>query len=207
MGWNGNTTRILPMKDEGYLCVVTNEACAQLDLVNQQLAPIFRAGNCKTFFSTELRGGRLIDPCVRCPHPPTSTMLALFSNIPDAIVLAATARRRLTLKNKHKSGAGSIVGSEWAENHWCEVGIPKELRPLVKLQRAYRDESGRYWALPGSPTVCTCVGTGDTPEAACKQAKKVVEGIKVSGGSYNISALDKLLSETVPLGKKNGIPF
>lgn len=195
-------------KDEAYLCFATHKQCDQLDLVNEKLAPIFQAGRSKTFFSSEVRGGKLIDPCVRCPHPPTSTMLALFDNIPKLIVQAATGKNFTpVLHTNAKYGAGIIVGSEWAEHHWCEVIIPREVRHLVKLQRAYRNSKGQYFALPGSPTVCTCVGIGNTPRAAIAQAKAVVDKIKVPSGSYNTSALDRLFEETVPMGVKQGIPF
>ena len=193
-------------KDEAYLCYATTEQCPTLDRVNEGLEGIFRNGKVRTFFSTEVRGGKLIDPCVRCPHPPTSTMLALFSNIAEAVVNGAHGKPTVLHANA-KYGAGIIVGSEWCEHHWTEVCIEPSVRDFVKLQRAYRDSKGKYFALPGSPTVCTCVGIGNTPQAAIKQAKDVVSKIKCSGMSFNTSALDKLLEETVPAGKRQGIPF
>lgn len=193
-------------KDEGYVCFVTDKPCKPLDLINEKVSPLLKQAS--TFFSDEVRVtkdgvGYQIDFCGRCPHPPTSVMLELFSNLPFAMLVATNTR----LKPVAQYGAGLIVGSEWAEHHWTEVKIDEKVRHLVKLQRAYRDESGRYWALPGSPTVCTCIGFGDSPQEATKQACKTVEGVHVSGASYNTSCLDKIIEETVPAGEKVGIPF
>ena len=189
-------------KDEAYIGHITRDECAPLDVVNRGIERVLRGSLVSTFFSSEVRDGKLIDPCVRCPHPPTSVMLEMYENIGSVVAHGCGP-----LLRRFAYGAGIIVGSEWAEHHWCEVVIPDKVRRFVKLQRAYRNEKGKYFALPGSPTVCTCVGIGSTPEAAIKHAKRVVEQIKCSGASYNVSALDKLMEETIPLGKKNGIPF
>jgi len=187
-------------KDEGYLCKI-EPAPPFVQRIKDALRQTLRSYDCNSWVSFEIRGGKLIDPCIRCPHPPTATMLVIYKNIADIVTFKST-----TLQPVAAYGAGIIVGSEWAENHWCEIKIEQKYRDFVKLQRACRVD-GRYYSLPGSPTVCTCVGIGDTPEKAIKQAKTVVESISVTGASFNTSSLDELLSKTVPEGKKAGIPF
>jgi hypothetical protein len=191
-------------KDAAYLGFVTEQACPVLDAVNKALAPTL--SRARTFFSTELRGDMLIDPTVRCPHPPLSVMLALFQNIGQAVVEGAQGNV-IELLPKAQYGAGVIIYSDWADHHWCELSFPPAMRRYIKLQRAYRDASGKYWALPGQSIVATCVGIGDTPALAISHAKKVADSIKCAGAEHDASALDKLLEETVPAGKKAGIPF
>lgn len=199
-------------KDEGYL----GRVIANADLpdairsVNTKLSPYL--AQAKTFFSTELRiakdkKGYLIDPCIRCPHPPMAAELCAYDNIASIVIEGTKSNHLISPNPICKYVVAIMVESTWTENYWAEVKFPSAIRRNIKLSKAYRDDAGRYWALPGQTTVATCVGTGQSIEQALSNAKKVVEQVKVKGGSFNIHAVEELANTVVPQGKKLGIQF
>jgi hypothetical protein len=151
--------------------------------------------------------GYLIDPCIRAPHPPLAVELEVFDNFADIVIGGANGKAiRPAIPAGIKYGAAIEVKSSWVEEHWCELNFPAKNRRFVKLQKACK-VNDKYWALPGSFVVATCVGFGATPEQAASMAKKITSEFKCEGMYYDEASLDQLVSKTLVEGKKYGIQF
>lgn len=219
-GWDGFIVNGFPVwpammgyedKDETYIGKVINgrkENPGQFNFILESLEPALR--HAKTLASFEIRidkakKGYLIDPCLRAPHPPLACELEVFDNFADIVTEAAKGKQIASRCNAPYSAAIEIKSS-WVENHWCELSFDPKYRHLVKLQKACM-VNGKYWALPGSFVVATCVGLGETPEAAGKMAKRVANTFKADGMYYDEASLDKLIKKTAPEGEAYGIKF
>lgn len=198
-------------KDESYLGKVFNECPKVFQPLITRLSPILDENSTSSLVSYEVRIDKkkdayLIDPCFRAPHPPFAVELETYENFSEIVVQGAVGIST-TPQTAASYGAAIEIKSSWVTDHYCKIEFDPKYRSLVKLQRACRDRQGNYWAIPGSFVIATCVGLGDTAEAAVRMAKKVADTVKAKGMYYDAASLDNLLKKTVPEGEKYGIPF
>lgn len=191
-------------KDEAYIGTTAENLPEPLALVNDKLERVLASYGTNSFVSTEVRvsdKGYLLEPTIRCPHPPTAGMLMLYNNLHAALTLEA---KKLVPVAKYC--AVLVVRSSWAGDHWCEVEVMPAFRPRIKLSQACR-LNGKYFAVPGNEFVAYAVGIGNTLKAAVAMCKDSADGVKCRDKDCNPSALDYLVDETIPEGKKKGIEF
>jgi|SRR5882724_1621570 len=197
-------------KDESYIGHVTDKMPAAFKDITEKLSTLFKHENTSSLVSFESRITKdkksyLIDPCIRAPHPPLAVELEIFTNFAKLVTEGALGKAT-PIKHTYPYGAAIEIKSSWVDTHWCELSFPAKYRPLVKLQKACMVD-GKYWALPGSFVIATCVGFGDTMEEAAKTAKKVAGEFKAEGLYYDAASLDELVNKKVPEGKTYGIDF
>lgn len=143
-----------------------------------------------------------IEPTIRCPHPPTAGMLEMYENI-DKMVLLVEGEQ---LKPATDYCAVLVLVSTWAEEHWTEITFDQKYRQQVKLSQACK-RGGKYYAVPGNAYIGYCVGIGPSAHTAVLACKTVARTVKARELEVHESALDKILEETIPAGKKVGISF
>lgn len=181
-----------------------------LRLINQKLASFFKVTNARTMFSTEVRVGEdrkgyLIDPCVRAPMPiPSAIEIEIYKNFSDIIIQGAQGKL-VKPQPIAKYGVGVCLESEWAQNHWLEVEIPKEIRQWVKLRMACKIDD-KYYAVPGFTSICSVIGLGNTIDEAIEKCKKRVELIDAYLIEKDVGGLEKI-KEIIEEGRKFGISF
>lgn len=197
-------------KDETYIGHVTSVFPTPIHNITKNLLPLFKSYDSSSLVSFEVRideahKGYLIDPCIRAPHPPLAVELETFTNFAEIITNGAKGNA-IAVKSSAKYGAAIEIKSDWVLNHWTHLDFPQANRQLIKLQKACC-VNGRYWALPGSFVVATCVGTGQTMQAAADQAMKVASEFRCKGMYYDEASLQCLIDKTIPEGIEYGIPF
>ena len=198
-------------KDACYLGVVVDKLPPKMEEINAKFAPMFREWKARTFQSTENRVTKdgtffYTDITNRCPHPPFAVESQIFDNVGKAVVEAA-AGRAVKLAARAKYGAALLVKSHDLDDGWVRnLKIPKELRPLVKLQNAVR-RNGRISIIPKSFIACTAIGMGSTIKEARKQAEDVARAVDCPGKSVDFEAMRVICEETVENGEKFGIHF
>lgn len=216
-GWDGLIINGKPLKcamegyedkDETYIGRIVEQPSAAFATILKELEPEF--GGASTIASFEVRIDKakksyLIDPCLRAPHPPFACELEIFDNFAELIIDALRGKSN-TIKPAAKYAAAIEIKSSWVESHFCELSFDPKYRSMVKLQKACMVE-GKYWALPGSFVIATCIGLGDTAEGAGKMAKKVADSFKAEGMYYDEASLDKLIKVTAKEGEKYGVAF
>lgn len=187
------------IKDEAYMGV----AMPYRDLpdavkgVNQCLSKTLRQYNYRGFLSTEIRAtpdgkAYLIDPCTRCPSPPSELYQMMISNLAD-IVWQGSEGIVIDPEFIKPFGAQLLLISDWADKNWQQVDFPASIREHVKLHNLMVID-GEYYVSPqwtGNPAVGAVVAMGDTQEEAiaeCKRLAKMVEGYSIEKPE---SALDK----------------
>ena len=188
-------------KDEAYIGTWTETLPEPLERINKNLERALRSYGCCSAVSTEVRDGKLLEPTVRQPHPPTAGMLEMYDKLDKMYTLQTR-----TLGTKAKYCAVLVITSSYAGDHWTEIEIKPNRRQLVKLSQACRLD-GKYFAVPGNEFVAYAVGIGDSVSAAVKMCKDSAEAVKCKDMGVNPSALDCLMDETIPEGKKKGIFF
>lgn len=174
------------VKDKAYL----GRTMAYRDLpddvrsVNDKLTPALKKYKYRGFLSTEIRcnddGAFLIDPCARCGSPPNEVYQMMIGNLAD-IVWNGADGIMVEPEYTAKWGAELLLTSEWAMTNWQAVEFPKKYRDNVKV-RNLAVIDGKYYYVPDK-SACSAIGaivaTGDTPEAAmeeCRKIAKTVEG-------------------------------
>jgi len=178
--------------------------------VNKKLSPYFKKAKARTFFSTEMRVqnkiGYLIDFTLRCPMPaPTSVHLEIWSNLAEFIWEGAGGNL-IDLRPTARYGAGAVIKSEWAKDHWTNIEINPEDRRWVKL-RMFRMKENLYWIIPGLYRVATIVGLGNSPEECIKKIEDVASRVKLADKDFHIDDLQSLINKDIPNGIKEGINF
>ena len=199
-------------KDETYIGHVTTVIPLGFHKILRELTPELTKNKSSALVSYEARfdkegKGYLIDPCIRAPHPPLACELEVFDNFADIVIGGALGKAVFpTIPSGVKYSAAIEVKSSWVENHFCELVFPQKNRRFVKLQKACK-VGDKYWALPGSFVIATCVGFGSTPTEAATMAKKITSEFKAEGMFYDEASLDTLVAKTSVEGKKYGIQF
>lgn len=192
-------------KDEAYIGTNGKMPTVLAKFCNKLERPLY-SFNCNSFVSNEViitdESASMLEPTIRCPHPPLAGMLVMYSNIPD-VVLGEHSRLYVTAAYC----AVLVMRSSWAGDHWLQVCIKEPRhRKNIKLSMACK-RNGEYYAVPGNEFVGHVVGTGATPQLAAKECKMVAESVSFKEMDINPSALDELVEKTIPEGEKVGISF
>ena len=180
-----------------------------LHRVNQAITVQLK--DASTFVSTEVRItpaglGFPVDLTIRAPHPPMAAMLEALKGLP-ALIVSAASNFGLEMLETHAAYAAVLVGtSGWADDHRMELVFDDKLRQWVKMFKAYK-QGGSYYVLPSASFACCVVGIGTTVDQAVKGCKMTAEQVHGRELSFDFSSLDKIVEETIPQGKKCGIPF
>ena len=177
--------------------------------VNDVITPHLLAAS--TFVSSEVRvtpngDGYPVDLTIRAPHPPMAAMLEALDGITTVFTSPKNGKGIWYLKPRVNYAAVLVGTSGWSEEHRCEIKFPTKIRQWVKLMKAYK-QNNKYFTLPSSSFTVLAVGIGATVDQAIKGCKGVAEQIKGRELTFDYSALDKIKDETIPKGKKCGIPF
>jgi len=179
-----------------------------LQQVNLAITPSLTAAT--SFVSTEVRivpsgHGYPVDLTIRAPHPPMAAMLEAIDGIESMLTSPANSGRYLT--HVRCAYAAVLVGtSGWSEEHRCEITFPPKLRQWVKFMKAYK-QGNSYYTLPSNSFTVLVVGIGNTIDQAVKGCKALADHVHGRELTFDTSALDKIMDETIPQGKKCGIPF
>ncbi|EJN14739.1 hypothetical protein PMI42_01713 [Bradyrhizobium sp. YR681] len=186
------------VKDEAYLMktVRWSELPEQVRSVNEKLAPALKGYGYRGFLSTEVRCTKdgkayLIDPCCRAGSPPNELYQVLMENIAEVIWNAAEG---IIVEPEYKAkwGAEVLLISEWADQNWMHVAIPKEVRDFVKL-RNFCCIEGEYYVIPqwtGCAEIGAVVAFGNTPDEAIANCKAVAEQVEGHLLDKPVDALD-----------------
>ena len=201
-------------KGTGYIGKVENneKLPKAIKEVNDKLAFVFKKLKARTIFSTEIKvtkdgRGFLIDPCVRAPMPvPSAIHLELWQNFSEIIWFGAEGKLVRPIPTA-KYGAGVCFESDWAEENWAFIDIPKEDRQWVKLRMAFKTKEGKYYALPGFKSIGSIIGLGNTINEAIANVRKHSEKVKVKEMNISLSGLQEIVDKVVPEGRANGINF
>jgi hypothetical protein len=106
---------------------------------------------------------------------------------------------------KGKYWAAVAGDSSVADKRWLNVTVPKELRQWVKFRMAVK-KNNEYYACPGFTSICTILGSGNTPDEAINQVRERSKEIKATGLSFDVDGLDHI-KESINKGKVLGINF
>jgi hypothetical protein len=167
------------------------------------MGPELARRNVCSFFSNEViftpKGPFQIEPTVRAPHPPTAGMMELHDLCRPIIDCASS-------DTPNQYVAVLVIRSSWAGDHWTKIEFPTQMRRWVKLAQACK-LGANYLAVPGNEFVGYCVGLGASADVAAKACKSVAETVKCRDMDVNMSALDEILDEQIPNGKKFNLDF
>jgi len=166
--------------------------------------------NATTFLSTECHmaadgSGTLNDVTVRTPHPLMSGFLAAFTNLPEVIVQGARGKA-VQLHSNVNYFAVLVLYSNHNKENYLEVEVDPKQEQWVKLQRCFNDR-GRLTIVPGGEILGHVVGIGNSVQQAITGVEMAVKGVKARELTYDLAALYKIRDETIPNGRKHGIPF
>lgn len=165
--------------------------------VNEKLAPVLSNFDFRCFWSTELRGKFLIDPCPRQASPAGESIQEINGNLAERIWSGAEGQV-VDPNPVAKYAAQVVIVSDEVESGALPIDIPEKNRPWVKLYNSARDKSGQEWVTP-TPTkmseLGSVVGLGDTPDAAEKACRDHCEGIECMGLEIHLDELKEAKEE------------
>ena len=194
----------IEVKDKGYIGEVRDydKIPVQIKEVNDKLAPLFKEYGYRGFFSSEIRvtangDAYLIDMTCRCPSPPTSTMLEVYSNLAEIM---------------YEGADGTLIQPEFNAKFGAEIiGFNDFLREgFVQL---FFDEDDAEWikqpnvCMIGDNTYCipqkyadmnmvaNVVAIGDDIDSVISELKERVSSIQGNGFNVDPNVLDETIEE------------
>lgn len=177
--------------------------------VLDRMAPVLKRVGHRGWFSGECRIDRegnpyFIDPTMRCPNPPTFSLLKAYENWPE-IVSAGARGELVTPKPRAKFVAELMLASPFVFTHFLPVEVKKGYEERVTWERQTIVE-GKTWIVPDADddSIGSVLAIGDTTEAttdACLEALKGVDADKIT---YDATAFDNL-EKTIAEGEKHGV--
>jgi hypothetical protein len=184
-------------KDEAYVMKTMSysELNPKVRGVNDKLRPILKRYGYRGFFSSEIRctkdGAFLIDPCARCGSPPNELYQIMIDNISD-VMWEGSEGIVVEPEFNAKFGAQLLLLSDWADQNWLHVKLPKAIRENVKLYNMTVIEDG-YYVIPhrvGMPHFGAVVALGNTLQGAIEECKRIAEMIDGHLIDKPVDALD-----------------
>lgn len=186
-------------KDQCYFGRVKDYAMIDKNVrvVNDKLAPTMKQYGYRGFFSSEIRVGKdgkpyLIDCTCRHASPAGESILECVDNIAE-VIEGGSKGEMVTPKMRGKFVAQTLLTSDFSEDHWLPLEIPKEVRPHVYLYHSLMvgDQEGIV------PTGCdmnqigSVVAVGSTPEQAIKQCRELADQVKGYKVTHSSDALEE----------------
>jgi len=200
----------IEIKDCGYCCVVRNyrDFPECMTIVTDKLSEAFK--DVRGSFSDEIRINEkhesyMIDFTCRQPFPPSALQWLMYKNIAE-IYLKTAQGQICNPEFDDPYGVEIIITSDWAENNWQPIRIPKSVRENVFLKN-YTKKEGRddiYYVIPqsfGLKEIGSVVASGKTIEEAINNVNKICDEIKGIKIHLNTEALDKAQMEMDKLDK------
>ena len=189
-------------KDQCYAGQITpyEQLSKGVKRTNSQLSPIFKEGNYKGFFSTEVRTTKydenyLIDFTARCPMPPSPLYGEMFANLGE-IVWGIANGEMVDIKPKAKFGIYCTIYSEWYEQSHQAIYFDSKYRDNVKLNYPVKID-GNYYCINinNFPEVGAVVAVGDSYEECKKKIEEVCANIKGHGITIKTEKIDEAIEE------------
>lgn len=189
-------------KDRAYLGKWSTYAAMPKVLrdTNAALEPVLEKFGYRNFWSTELRGKYLIDPCPRLASPAGECMQEMSANLVERIWFGSEGEI-VEPKPAAKYAAQVLIVSDEVETSPLPIDVPRKNRQWVKLYNSSLDQEGQEWVSPSANKMSelgSVVGLGETADLAIKSCKDHCEGIAADGLEVH---LDELNDTKAELGK------
>jgi hypothetical protein len=192
----------IEVKDKSYAAkVVPNTSLDKhVKLVNDKLVPLMKSYGYQGFVSTEIRvsGGKgyLVDMTCRAPSPAGECFQEICGNLGEVIEGAAHGEL-VEWKPIAQYGVQALLRSDFAEENWLPIDIPKKVRPWVKLYHSTKIE-GQEYIVPidlDMPQIGSVVGIGNTPEEAAKKCLGYCDEIEAYGLVVEKDAMQQAIDD------------
>jgi len=193
----------IEVKDQGYIGKVEEYAKIPKEIrdVNEKLSATLKRYGYRGNFSTEIRVAKdgtpyLIDPTCRMPCPPTSVMLSLVGNMAEVMYEGADGKVIVPEMTDYV-GAQFLLYSDFANSHFYNLQIPKDVQPYVTQSNSCIID-GITYTIPmywDSQCVAEVVATGSDVESVIKKLKTMAESIKGFGLKVNADCLSDAITE------------
>jgi hypothetical protein len=186
-------------KDRAYFgqFMATASMPKELREVNEKLGPIFEQYGYTNFWSSELRGKYLIDPCPRLASPAGECIQAMNANLAERIY-AATEGEVVEPKPAAKYSAQVLLVSDEIEQGPLPIDIPEKNREWAYLYNSGMDKDGQEWVTPNATKFSelgSVVGIGNTPEQAVKACEEHCKGIECMKLEIHLDELHEAKSD------------
>jgi hypothetical protein len=177
----------------------------QLRDIYASVAPMLKAYRCRQMVAFETRidkAGKawVVDPCIRFGSPPSESMQAAITNLPQVMAEGSEGR----LVEPEYAGrwiAQVVLTTPRAEDHQIAVRYPDSIARFVKL-RQYGMVKGIRYCFPGdvkTPTIGSAIGIGDTAQAAIAMCTKHAKMVQADSIEYDDHALTEALEKAKQL--------
>jgi hypothetical protein len=184
-----------------------------IKLISDKMAPVFKKLNYSFWMSSELiltkqRKGFFIDPCLRLAAPvPNAVQQEMIKNYAEVFWGMGHDEKVIPEYTAKYGGGASFYSSFVEEGNWARIKFDKKNRQWIKFREACC-YGGNYWAVPKASTICSVIGTGDTPEEVIEKIQEISKSVKAVGSNIDKSSADfvELRSELAEV-KKYGIEF
>lgn len=170
-----------------------------LQKTNEALASILEKHDFRGFWSTELRGKYLIDPCPRLASPAGESIQEMSLNLVERIWAGAEGEV-VDPQPAGQYAAQVMIVSDEVENNPLSIDVPEEHRQWVKLYNSSIDDHGQEWISPSPNKMSelgSVVGIGDTPEEAKSACINHCEDIQCLGLEIHSDELEDAIKEGV----------
>jgi hypothetical protein len=158
---------------------------------NERLGGVLESFDYRGFWSTELRGKYLIDPCPRHASPAGECIQEINKNLAERIWGAAEGEIVDPVPAGRYAAQVMMVSDE-VENNPLPIDIPEKNRAFVKLYNSSIDKDGQEWVSPSANRMSelgSVVGIGATPQAAEKACEDHADGIQADGLEIHFTEL------------------
>jgi len=170
---------------------------AAIRTVNEKMAPVLARYDYRSFWSTELRGKYLIDPCPRQASPAGECIQEISKNLVERIWAGAEGEVVEPVPTAQFAAQVLMVSDE-VENAPLPIDVPEKNKQWVKLYNSSIDDKGQEWVSPSANKMSelgSIVGLGDTPDAARKACESHCEGIQADGLEIHLDELGEAMKE------------
>lgn len=205
----------IEVKDAGYVGRIVHykRLPNQLQSVCGAFGHHFKDMGYRGHYSNEViiskdKRGFLIDNTCRCPQPPTSLSIELYSNYSE-IVWDVSNGKMPKVGFEHQWGVQLIIKSDVAQNQPSPILVPDEYRKYVKVKNLTIDEEGTWYYTPFGiemKEIGSVIGMGNSMDEAIKQAIEVAEAIKGFDIYIKTDSLDQA-KESISNLRKEGVSF
>lgn len=194
----------IEVKDKGYIGEVRDydKIPVQIKEVNDKLAPLFKEYGYRGFFSSEIRvtadgDAYLIDMTCRCPSPPTSTMLEVYSNLAEIMYEGADGTL-IQPEFNAKFGAEIIGFNDFLREGFVQLFFDDKDAQWIKQPNICMIEDKTY-CIPQKYAdmnmVANVVAIGDDIDSVISELKERVSSIQGNGFNADPNVLDETVEE------------
>jgi hypothetical protein len=194
----------IEVKDKGYIGEVRDydKIPAQIKEINDKLSPLFKEFGYRGFFSSEIRvtadgDAYLIDMTCRCPSPPTSTMLEVYSNLAEIMYEGANGTL-IQPEFNAKFGAEIIGFNDFLREGFVQLFFDDKDTQWIKQPNSCMIDD-KIYCIPAKyddmNMVANIVAIGDDIDSVISELKERVSSIKGNGFNADPNVLDETVEE------------